>query len=92
MSHTDLIDYCSTRIEIIAHTADCPVAAIENKEKSLWSTFHPEVEHCLEGDKVLRNFLYNICEVSGDWTTDSFINDKIKQLKEIIGDKKYFVH
>ena len=37
---------------------------------------------------MLRNFLYNVCEVSGDWTTDSFIADKIKELKEIIGDKK----
>ena len=87
MSHTDLVDTVAPGFEIIAHTADCPVAAIENKEKNLYGVqFHPEVEHCLEGDKILRNFLYNICNVSGDWTTDSFINDKIKQLKETIGD------
>ncbi|MEG1087825.1 MAG: GMP synthase (glutamine-hydrolyzing), partial [Cetobacterium sp.] len=47
-----------------------------------------EVEHCLEGDKVLRNFLYNVCEVTGDWTTDSFIEEKIKEIKETVGDKK----
>ena len=89
MSHTDLVDTVAPGFEIIAHTADCKVAAIENKEKNLYGVqFHPEVEHCLEGDKVLRNFLYNICEVSGDWTTHSFINDKVKQLKETIGDKK----
>ena len=89
MSHTDLVDTVAPGFEVIAYTTDCPVAAIENKEKNLYGVqFHPEVEHCLEGDKVLRNFLYNICGVSGDWTTDSFINDKIKQLKETIGDKK----
>ena len=89
MSHTDLVDTMAPGFDVIAYTADCPVAAIENKEKNLYGVqFHPEVEHCLEGDKVLRNFLYNICGVSGDWTTDSFINDKIKQLKETIGDKK----
>ena len=89
MSHTDLVDTVAPGFEIIAHTEDCPVAAVENKEKNLYGVqFHPEVEHCLEGDKILRNFLYNICNVSGDWTTDSFINDKIKQLKETIGDKK----
>ena len=65
------------------------VAAMENTEKKLYGVqFHPEVEHCQDGDKVLRNFLYNVCGVSGDWTTDSFIADKIKELKEIIGDKK----
>ena len=89
MSHTDLVDTMAPGFDVIAYTADCPVAAIENKEKNLYGVqFHPEVEHCLEGDKVLKNFLYNICGVSGDWTTDSFINDKIKQLKETIGDKK----
>ncbi len=89
MSHTDLVDTVAPGFDIIAYTNDCKVAAIENKEKNLYGVqFHPEVEHCLEGDKILKNFLYNICEVKGDWTTDSFINDKIKQLKETIGDKK----
>ncbi|MFQ7120495.1 MAG: glutamine-hydrolyzing GMP synthase, partial [Intestinibacter sp.] len=58
-------------------------------ERNLYGVqFHPEVEHCMEGDKILTNFLYNICKVKGDWTTDSFIEDKIKELKEKIGDKK----
>ncbi len=89
MSHTDLIDKLPEGFKSIAHTKDCPVAAMENTEKKLYGVqFHPEVEHCQDGDKVLRNFLYNVCGVSGDWTTDSFIADKIKELKEIIGDKK----
>ncbi len=89
MSHTDLIDRLPKGFKSIAQTKDCPVAAMENTEKKLYGVqFHPEVEHCQDGDKVLRNFLYNVCEVSGDWTTDSFITDKIKELKEIIGDKK----
>ena len=37
---------------------------------------------------MLKNFLYNVCEVSGDWTMDSFISEKIKEIKEKIGDKK----
>ncbi|RDY23221.1 glutamine-hydrolyzing GMP synthase [Romboutsia maritimum] len=89
MSHTDLIDVLPEDFKIVAHTNDCPVAAMENTEKKLYGVqFHPEVEHCLEGDKIIKNFLYNICEVSGDWTTDSFIDDKIKELKEKIGNKK----
>ena len=89
MSHTDLVDAMPEGFEAIAYTKDCPIGAMQNADKKLYGVqFHPEVEHCLEGDKVLRNFLYNICEVSGDWTTDSFIEYKIKELKEIIGDKK----
>lgn len=89
MSHTDLIDVLPEGFEVAAYTEDCPVAAMHHPEKKLYGVqFHPEVEHCLEGDKVLRNFLYNVCEVTGDWTTDSFIEEKIKELKETIGDKK----
>lgn len=89
MSHTDLIDTLPKGFRSIASTKDCPVAAMEYAQKNLYGVqFHPEVEHCLEGDKVIKNFLYNICKVSGDWTTDSFINDKIKELKEKIGNKK----
>ncbi|MDU7965351.1 MAG: glutamine-hydrolyzing GMP synthase [Paeniclostridium sordellii] len=89
MSHTDLIDVLPEGFEVAAYTNDCPVAAMHHPEKRLYGVqFHPEVEHCLEGDIVLRNFLYNVCEVSGDWTTDSFIEEKIKEIKETIGDKK----
>lgn len=42
----------------------------------------------MEGDKIFINFLYNICKVKGDWIIDLFIEDKIKELKEKIGDKK----
>ena len=59
------------------------------KKRNLYGVqFHPEVEHTLDGNKMLINFLYNICEVSGDWTMDSFVAEKIKEIKEIIGDKK----
>ena len=89
MSHSDYIMSSPENFNNIAHTANCPCAAIADDNRKLYGVqFHPEVEHCQDGDKVLRNFLYNVCEVSGDWTTDSFITDKIKELKEIIGDKK----
>ena len=89
MSHTDFISEAPEGFEIIAHTADCPIAAMQNTEKNLYGVqFHPEVEHCLEGDKILKNFLYNVCKVKGDWTTDSFIEDKIREIREIVGDKK----
>jgi len=29
-----------------------------------------------------------VCKLSGDWTTSSFIEEKIAQIKEKVGDKK----
>jgi GMP synthase (glutamine-hydrolysing) len=47
--------------------------------------FHPEVYHSIEGKKILRNFLVNICGCTQDWTPAHFITDTIDSLKEQIG-------
>ena len=62
MSHFDYISKTAPGFEICAHTADCPVAAAENREKNLYAIqFHPEVLHTQEGTKMLSNFVYNVC-------------------------------
>lgn len=50
--------------------------------------FHPEVYHSIEGKKILKNFLVNICGCSQNWTPAHFISDTIASLKEQIGDEK----
>ena len=54
MSHTDYIAQVPEGFHITAHTADCPVAAMEDPERRLYATqFHPEVLHTEEGMKLL---------------------------------------
>lgn len=89
MSHTDYVSEIPEGFEIIATTEECPVAAMENKEKRIYGVqFHPEVEHTLFGEKMLSNFLYNICGLKSDWSMASFAEEKIKEIKELVGDKK----
>ena len=89
MSHTDYIAKVPNDFTVIAHSADCPVAAMENAEKKLFGVqFHPEVNHTVEGTKILKTFLYEICDCRGDWQMQSFITAEIAQLKEQIGNKK----
>ncbi|WP_061996540.1 glutamine-hydrolyzing GMP synthase [Clostridium sp. ATCC 25772] len=89
MSHTDYIEKAPTGFDIIGYSNQCPVAAICNEDKKLYGVqFHPEVEHTLFGAKMLTNFLYNVCEVKGDWSMSSFAEEKIKEIKELVGDKK----
>ena len=60
-----------------------------NDEKKLYGIqFHPEVNNSVNGTQVIKNFLYNICNCSGDWKMSSFVEESIKNLKEKIGDKK----
>ena len=89
MSHTDFVEILPEGFVNIGHTDSCPNAAMENTERNLYGIqFHPEVNNSVNGTQVIRNFLYNICNCSGDWTMSSFVEDSIKNLKERIGDKK----
>ena len=89
MSHTDYISEVPNGFKVTATSKACPVAAMDNTGKNLYALqFHPEVEHTVSGNEMLRNFLYNVCKCSGDWKMSSFANDTIKHIKETVGDKK----
>ena len=89
MSHTDYIDKIPDGFKVVATTKTCPVAAMENAERKIYGVqYHPEVVHSIDGNKMLRNFLYEVVGVKGDWTMDNFAKETIKALKEKIGDKK----
>ena len=89
MSHTDQVDQLPEDFSITASTNSCKVSAMENASKKIYGLqFHPEVFHTKNGTKILRNFLYNVCKVKGDWIMADFAAGKIKELKEKIKDKK----
>ncbi len=89
MSHNDYIEQAAPGFKIIAHTPDCPVAAVENVEKKLYAIqFHPEVLHTKEGKQMLANFVFNVCGCAGSWKMDSFVEESIKAIREKVGDGK----
>ena len=89
MSHFDYISKVAPGFEIVAHTANCPVAAAQNTDRKLYAIqFHPEVLHTVEGSKMLGNFVKNVCGCSGDWRMDSFVEESVKAIREKVGDGK----
>ena len=89
MSHGDLVTEVPAGFEITATSPDCPIAAMENKEKNFHAVqFHPEVRHSEYGNDLLRHFAFDICGCKGDWTMDSFIESEIAKIRETVGDKK----
>jgi GMP synthase (glutamine-hydrolysing) len=87
MSHFDYISDIAPGFEVIAHTADCPVAAAQNTAKKLYLIqFHPEVVHTIEGGRILHNFVHSICACSGTWRMDSFVDSAVREIKEKVGD------
>lgn len=89
MSHNDYVAEMAPGFTAIAHSDNCPYAAMENTERNLYATqFHPEVLHTKEGQKMLSNFVYNICGCAGDWRMDSFVEQSIEAIREKVGDGK----
>ena len=89
MSHFDYIAQVAPGFEITAHTADCPVAAAENAEKKLYAIqFHPEVLHTVRGKEMLYNFVRGVCECSGDWKMDAFVENAVADIRNKVGDGK----
>ncbi|MDD6834255.1 MAG: glutamine-hydrolyzing GMP synthase, partial [Solobacterium sp.] len=87
MSHFDYISKMPEGFRSVAHTVNCPVAAMENVEAGLYGLqFHPEVLHTPDGTKMLFNFVRNICGCKGDWRMDSFVEEQVKAIREKVGE------
>ena len=88
MSHQDYAEKAPEGFTVIATTEECPIAAMQNEDKKLYGVqFHPEVMHTPFGKQMFSNFLFNICNLSGDWTMSSFAQNKIREIREKVGDK-----
>ena len=89
MSHTDYVDVLPDGFKAIASTSTCKIAAMENVDKNFYAVqFHPEVNHTNDGDKIIENFVLNICGCKGDWKMDTFATSTIEKIKEKVGDGK----
>jgi len=89
MSHTDQLEKVPEGFRSVASTETCPIAAMCDEKKKLYSVqFHPEVQHTQNGQKMLENFLYEVCGCTKDWTMANIANDSIEAIKKKVGDSK----
>lgn len=89
MSHGDTINRIPADYRVIASTEDVRVAAYRIDAEQTWGIqFHPEVYHSTEGSQMLRNFVVNICHCAQTWTSASFIEETVEQLKKQLGNDK----
>lgn len=89
MSHGDTITRLPQGARVIASTPEVENAAYAFEGEQTYAVqFHPEVFHTTEGGKILRNFAYGICGCTGDWTSESFIDTAIADIRAKVGDDK----
>jgi len=89
MSHGDRIEKLPEGFNPTGHTDNAPIAAIADGKRRIFGIqFHPEVVHTSRGSDILRNFLYRICECSGNWTPRQFVDSTIDTIREQVDDNK----
>lgn len=86
MSHGDYMAKVPEGFALVGHTDACPNVAIANEARRFYGVqFHPEVNHTENGSKMLRNFLYEVCGATGEWTMEDFCKRTVAELKNTIG-------
>src|SRR5699024_10210045 len=74
--------------ESIAHVGNKTVA-IKSKDQNFYGIqFHPELTDSAQGEKILKNFLFDICGADGEWNMKNYAAYIKEQIKDQVGDDK----
>jgi GMP synthase (glutamine-hydrolysing) len=88
-SHGDHVSAAPEGFTVVATSGSVPIAAIEQRERRIYGLlFHPEVVHTQEGATLLKNFAFNVCGCTGDWTMASFIEESVARIRADVGERK----
>jgi GMP synthase (glutamine-hydrolysing) len=86
MSHGDHVFGLPPNFTLLATSPSCPIAAMKHLSKPFFGVqYHPEVVHSPHGQKILENFLKEICGCSCDWSMHHFASETVKRLEKEIG-------
>ncbi len=89
MSHGDSVASAPEGFEVLASTADTPVAAFGDDTRKLYGVqWHPEVLHSAHGQQVLEAFLHQTAGIPNDWKPSSIIDEQVARIREQIGDNE----
>ena len=85
-SHGDLVREVPAGFEVVATSANAPIAAMADNSRRLYALlFHPEVVHTEGGLEILRGFAAGVCGCVGDWTMASFVEDATNRIRAQVG-------
>lgn len=92
MNHRDIVVKLPVDFVATAGTEHAKIAAYENKNKKIFGVqFHPEVTHTESGEKILQNFVIEICRAEKSWQTKSLVTNIINETKNEIGKGKAII-
>jgi len=92
MNHRDIVEKPPKDFDVIASTLHSPVAAFENAGKKIFGVqFHPEVIHTSNGNKILENFVFDVCQAKKEWDSSKIKENLIAETKRTIGSSRTII-
>ena len=85
MSHGDVVRRLPPGWGSAATSDNSPAAAMTNGDGLIGLQFHPEVVHTSFGSQLLGNYLTDVCGCTGNWTTSSFVDQAIADIRRQVG-------
>ncbi|XP_076039553.1 GMP synthase burgundy isoform X2 [Oratosquilla oratoria] len=88
MTHGDSIDKVGDNLKVTGTSGNI-IAAIANDKHRLYGVqFHPEVDLTENGMTMMRNFLYEICGLTGSFTLENREHQCITSIRGAVGANK----
>ncbi len=53
--------------------------------------FHPEVDNTVHGDRMIGNFVLNICGCRPSWTMAGYVDEQVRSIRERVGSESVFL-
>jgi GMP synthase (glutamine-hydrolysing) len=89
LNHGDIIKKAPEEFTVSAKSDNVPIIAMSSPARRFFAVqFHTEAQKNTCGIEVLKNFLFNVTGLRGDWQMSDFIADTITSIKEKVGGKK----
>ncbi|MBI1974564.1 MAG: glutamine-hydrolyzing GMP synthase [Candidatus Zambryskibacteria bacterium] len=92
MNHRDIVVKLPKSSVCVASTEHSKIAAFANKKQKIFGVqFHPEVSHTENGDRILKNFVIDICKCKKSWTSTLVAQNLIRETRKVIGNDKMII-
>ncbi|MEM3522769.1 MAG: glutamine-hydrolyzing GMP synthase, partial [Candidatus Bathyarchaeia archaeon] len=92
MSHNESVIKLPKDFDVLAYSENSPIAAFKHRDLPIYGLqWHPEVSHSDYGNKILANFVFNVCKSKPNWRMGDFIKNTVNEIKKTVGDKKAII-
>jgi GMP synthase (glutamine-hydrolysing) len=89
MSHGDSVrvNGADAALQVLARSSTSELAAFRFAPRKVYAVqFHPEVHHTTHGDRIIENFLFDVCRCERDWSAGAIVDEMVREIREQVGD------